>query len=301
MFRFYRLLTIFGVPVHAQGILLPLVLLLAWTIEVEIGDGDADFLTNLGFVVAVLAGPVLLHELGHCFVARRCGVATRRLLLTPVGAFANFDRPVTDPRTVFRIALAGPMVNLALALPLMFLSGQFPGSFLPDLVNVTLFLAVLGLSPGVPRDGSRILRSILSRSMKPLEAALVTCRTGQLVAVAGGVVAFSYSQALLVGVAVCVFFASQIELLVERVRASPAGRLSEMFRRSFSAGSRDGSAQGARPDGFFWSWSFESARQPDSERVEERPEDEIEAPRHADGDRVIDVDSDGKVKKIWEQ
>jgi len=74
-----------------------------------------------------------------------------------------------------------------------------------------------------------------------------------------------------------------------------------MFRRSFSAGSRDGSAQGARPDGFFWSWSFESARRPDAERVEERSEDEVEAPRHADGDRVIDVDADGKVKKIWEQ
>lgn len=295
MFRFYRLFKIFGIPVYAQGILLPLLVLLGWLLEI------GDFYTNVGFVVAVFAGPVLLHELGHCFFARRSGIATRRLLLTPVGAFANFDRPVTDPRTEFRIALGGPLVNLALAPLFIFLSWKFPNPFLTALSWVNVVIAVFGLTPGVPRDGSRILRSILSRKMGPLRAALVTCRTGQLIAVAGAIVAFEYSQPILVGVGICVFFASQIELLVARVRASPAGRLGEMFSRSFSGDSGSSSADGARPGTYSWSWSFQSTRTPDAGRVEEKPRDEVEAPRHGDGERVIDVDADGKVKKIWDE
>ncbi|HEX2100779.1 MAG TPA: site-2 protease family protein, partial [Candidatus Synoicihabitans sp.] len=57
---------------------------------------------------------VVLHELGHCFAARRFGVRVGRILLLPIGGMAEFDSIPRHPWQEIAIALAGPAVNFVL-------------------------------------------------------------------------------------------------------------------------------------------------------------------------------------------
>ena len=56
-----------------------------------------------------------LHELGHLLVLRLLGVRVRRLSITAVGAEMEIDRSLSYGGEILA-ALAGPLVNLALAL-----------------------------------------------------------------------------------------------------------------------------------------------------------------------------------------
>jgi stage IV sporulation protein FB len=71
-------------------------------------------------VIGLLFLSVLLHEFGHCFMARGVGGDAQEVLLWPLGGLANCEVPHT-PRANFLVAFAGPLVNLVLALVCMLL------------------------------------------------------------------------------------------------------------------------------------------------------------------------------------
>src|SRR5262245_47532949 len=58
---------------------------------------------------------VLAHEFGHIFVARAFGVATPDVTLLPIGGLARLERIPEKPSEEFLIAIAGPLVNVAIA------------------------------------------------------------------------------------------------------------------------------------------------------------------------------------------
>src|SRR5690349_9456081 len=101
-----RIATISGIPVRVH---LTFLLLLVW---IFIAGGQ-----SLGMVVLVLLVflCVVLHEFGHALVAQRYGVQTRDITLYPIGGVAMLQgRP--KPFQEFWIALAGPAVNVVIAL-----------------------------------------------------------------------------------------------------------------------------------------------------------------------------------------
>ena len=59
---------------------------------------------------------VLAHEFGHIFTARAFGVATPDVTLLPIGGVARLERIPEKPYEEFLIAIAGPLVNVAIAL-----------------------------------------------------------------------------------------------------------------------------------------------------------------------------------------
>ena len=63
---------------------------------------------------------VLLHEFGHIFTARAFGVPTPYVTLLPIGGVAQLERIPEEPGQEFLIAIAGPLVNVAITIVLVF-------------------------------------------------------------------------------------------------------------------------------------------------------------------------------------
>ena len=115
-----------GIQLSLHGSFLLLLAYVAW--EGWWLDGWPGLLWSVAFIV-VLFTCVILHELGHCFMARRFGVHVPRILLLPIGGMAEFDSIPLQPRSEILIALAGPAVNFGLAaLALIFV--RFPSGWM---------------------------------------------------------------------------------------------------------------------------------------------------------------------------
>ncbi len=71
-------------------------------------------------VVSALAffASVLLHELGHAFAALRNGIGISSIQLWIFGGMARMDRESDSPSTEFKVAIAGPLVTLAIVVVL---------------------------------------------------------------------------------------------------------------------------------------------------------------------------------------
>jgi Zn-dependent protease/CBS domain-containing protein len=155
-------------------------LLFGWIALVQLRQGatrDA-VLFSFGLIIAVFA-IVVLHELGHALTARRFGVRTRDITLLPIGGVARLERMPREPKQELLIALAGPAVNLALAVPLYLALAAGGGrtdlaalvadegtlssaSFVAQLLVINVWLAVFNLIPAFPLDGGRALRALFA-------------------------------------------------------------------------------------------------------------------------------------------
>lgn len=146
-------------------------------------------------------GSILLHELGHAFVARRNGIGIRMIRLWIFGGVAEMDRESDGPGVEFRVAVAGPVVTAIIAVALCVIGIQAVGSqsfedalvmeHSADISGVIAMVAwlaavnilVLGfnLLPAFPMDGGRIVRAIAWRiSGKRGSATRFAARLGQL-------------------------------------------------------------------------------------------------------------------------
>lgn len=185
----FSLGTIAGVKVGLNWSVLLLLALLMWTLATgifpETNPGLSD---NAHFGMAVVAAlaffaSILLHELGHAVQARRDGMEIDGITLWLFGGVARFAGMFPSPGAEFRIAVAGPLVSLALG-------GGFVGIALipglPEPVNavcawlgfINLLLLAFNLLPALPLDGGRMLRAGLWRWKGDLRAATRLAATG---------------------------------------------------------------------------------------------------------------------------
>ena len=59
---------------------------------------------------------LIMHELGHALMARRLGIGIVGIDLWFFGGLAKMDRDADSPGTEFKVAVAGPLVTLAVVL-----------------------------------------------------------------------------------------------------------------------------------------------------------------------------------------
>jgi len=110
---------------------------------------------SLGLIVgAVLLLSLLLHEAGHMLTARLLWVPVREFGLKLGGAYIR-RAYATRRRDEILIAASGPLVNLLLVVPLIFVPHLGP-----QLATCNLFLGVINLIPLPSSDGLRILRNL---------------------------------------------------------------------------------------------------------------------------------------------
>ncbi len=185
----FSLGTIAGVRIGLNWSVLLLLALLMWTLATgvfpETNPGLSD---NAHFAMAVVAAlaffaSILLHELGHAVQARRDGMEIDGITLWLFGGVARFTGMFPSPGAEFRIAVAGPLVSLALG-------GGFVGIALvpglPEPVNavcawlgfINLLLLAFNLLPALPLDGGRMLRAGLWRWKGDLRSATRLAATG---------------------------------------------------------------------------------------------------------------------------
>jgi Zn-dependent protease/CBS domain-containing protein len=141
-------------------------------------------------LVAIIFGSVVLHELGHALVAQREGLQAKAIILLPIGGITIMDdaHAAAIPGAIawkrdIRISLAGPLVNLAIALvSAAVVLTRFPEAnlwmkplvhsnhLLRSLVWSNLYLGLFNLLPAYPMDGGRVLRALFSRRMDMVQA-----------------------------------------------------------------------------------------------------------------------------------
>jgi Zn-dependent protease len=195
-------------------------LFLAWIgISDYMSRGTAAALDSVSFIILLFAC-VALHEFGHIFMARRFGVRTPEVILSPIGGIANMERIPDVPVQELLVAVAGPMVNVVIALLLMAGFGisiadlqglNFDTATLAQrlaLVNVTL--VVFNAIPAFPMDGGRVLRAFLAMGMGNAKATELAARIGQGFAFLFVLLGLFYNPILML-VGVFIYFAAASE------------------------------------------------------------------------------------------
>jgi Zn-dependent protease/CBS domain-containing protein len=208
------------------------VMFLAWIFAASwVSGGQQAAWGGLVFMILLFAC-VLAHEFGHIFMARAFGVPTPDVTLLPIGGVARLARIPEAPWEEFLIAIAGPMVNVAIALGLVYLFGadlsyQHLGdvestkmSLLERLAVVNLFLAIFNMIPAFPMDGGRVLRALLAMRLGHVRATEIAATIGQAFAFLLGFAGLlPHSNPLLIFIAIFVYLAASSEAHLVTVRA----------------------------------------------------------------------------------
>jgi Zn-dependent protease/predicted transcriptional regulator len=232
-----RLFNIRGITLRVH-FTFPLILVwaaLQFGLFAGLGTSGAIFgilVTLLLFVI------VVLHELGHSVVAQHYGIPVKDIVLLPIGGVAQMSRIPEEPVQEFFIAIAGPLVNFALAglmilanlafglggglsnpLALLYGFGAISvASIFNYLFVANLFLGLFNLLPAFPMDGGRILRALLATRLNYVRATDIAAVVGKLMAILLGAWGVFGGGIFLILIAFFVFIEADQEGKMVKVR-----------------------------------------------------------------------------------
>jgi Zn-dependent protease len=210
--------TVFGVPVHFH---FTFVLLVVFLVFVGIG-GRQSSLIHVAYIGGLFLS-VFLHELGHMLMSRHYSIRTLDIVMYPIGGVARMEK-TPPPRQELWIALAGPGVNLLIALAIavaLYLRGtpfrlenlwtQADDTLLERILAGNLVLAGFNLLPAFPMDGGRVLRSLLALHQPEERATRIASATGRMMAIVMGLYGLVSQQYMLIFIAFFVYLGAAQE------------------------------------------------------------------------------------------
>ena len=177
----FQLFRVFGIRIGVDISWFVVLFLIIWSLSdyyEEVAPGSNAF--ALAVVSALLFFlSILLHELGHAWVAIRNGIPIQGIDLWMFGGVAKLGKDTDSPGVEFRVAVAGPVVTLVIAALCFGLGAVVSGAseafdstqfnedisgattaVLGYLTTINVFLLAFNLIPAFPLDGGRIARAI---------------------------------------------------------------------------------------------------------------------------------------------
>jgi Zn-dependent protease/CBS domain-containing protein len=233
--RGIRIGSAFGIPIKLDLTFLIVLPLFAWLIGSDVGNlvgvlndmfgatMPVDALTagSTRWVLGAAAASglffcVLLHEFGHSLVAMRYGYHIESITLWLFGGVARFTEMPENWKQEFTIAVAGPLVSVALGV-LSYLAFLVVPGALPTVQFVLAYLAltnaalaVFNMLPGFPMDGGRVLRALLARRRPHARATQIAAEVGKLFAVVLAIVGI-FANLFLVALAFFIYIGASGE------------------------------------------------------------------------------------------
>jgi len=227
---------LFSVAGTAVRIHLTFFLLLAWIAAIHWTRGGAEAAIDGVLFIILLFACVVLHEFGHVFAARLYGIRTSDVTLLPIGGVASLERMPEKPSQEIVVALAGPAVNLVIALVLVVALGagfdltqmaqleQATSTMAGRVAAANVALCVFNLIPAFPMDGGRVLRALLAVPLGYTRATRIAATIGQGLAFVFALLGL-LGNPLLILIAVFIFLAASGEAGYVQAREYTRGYL----------------------------------------------------------------------------
>ncbi|MBC7086095.1 MAG: CBS domain-containing protein [Methanomethylovorans sp.] len=211
----FQIGTILGIPIklHITFLLiLPVFALVFATNPAPFGFQDQSSpLINylLSFTTTIfLFLCVLLHELGHSYIAQRYGVEIKDITLMLIGGVSSMEEIPRNPSQELKIAFAGPLVSLVIGFTLFivnFLIASLIVSYASTSIylmfnilgSINIVLGLFNLLPAFPMDGGRLLRAWYAKRMNYIQATHYAASVGKIFAFIMGVFGLFYNPWLI--------------------------------------------------------------------------------------------------------
>jgi Zn-dependent protease/CBS domain-containing protein len=228
----WKLARVAGIDVYVHA---TFVIVVAWIGLVYWNQSQsvAAVVEGVGYILA-LFGCIVLHEFGHALTAARYGIRTRDITLLPIGGLARLDRMPEVPIQELWVALAGPAVNVVIALLLFFwlqVTGSWEsveqiglatGGFVEQIMLANVMLVGFNLLPAFPMDGGRALRALLATRMEYTRATQRAASIGQ-----GMAILFAFlgllGNPILIFIALFVWMGAGAEASMVQMKSALAG------------------------------------------------------------------------------
>jgi stage IV sporulation protein FB len=217
------LFTLFGIRVRAHVSMLFFIL---WTVLVDAAAGypiqARAFSMGLFFLI------IVLHEFGHCFMARWLGGTADDILIWPLGGLAFASAP-RRPLPTFLTAAAGPMVNVLICAlcaagfravtgvwlspnpfhvtpHLTALNWSSAAYYLSWIYFLSFILLIFNLLPIYPLDGGQMVQAILWPMTGYYRSMLISTTVGMVGSAVLGIYFLIGGQLFLTLLAVMLFY-----------------------------------------------------------------------------------------------
>ncbi len=197
---------IMGIPIRLHITFLLVLPVFAWMFaryEPQFGGfNDVEpvmFRYLLGMATSVLLFTcVLLHELGHSYVAKKHGSNINNITLFLFGGVSSMEEIPKDPKTELKMAISGPAVSLLIGSALIMIHGIFRQESLFNEDNpymrliwlvgfLNIVLCFFNMIPAFPMDGGRVLRAWLAGKMPYIKATHTAAGIGKMFAIFMGI------------------------------------------------------------------------------------------------------------------
>jgi len=234
--RSFRIGSLFGIPIKLDLTFLIVLPLFAYLIGSQVGstvevlntvwsagiatepltEGTTPWVLGSAAAVGLFVG-VVLHELGHSLVAMRYGFPIDSITLWIFGGIASFSEMPEDWKQELQIAIAGPVVSVAVGAVCYAALVSLPASLdavkfvVGYLAILNFVLAAFNMLPGFPMDGGRVLRALLARTRPYARATQIAAEVGKGFAILLGLWGLFNFQILLVGIAFFIYIGASSE------------------------------------------------------------------------------------------
>lgn len=130
------------------------------------------YLTKQIEIYAMLMIFALLHECGHLIAGLIMGFKPEKINVMPIGLAISFKIPIENYNKKIEksnilsikkiiISLAGPIINILIALVVIFMSFGFTDVQRLNIIYANVIICIFNLLPIYPLDGGRILKQFI--------------------------------------------------------------------------------------------------------------------------------------------